>query len=378
MKQTGQFKIIKNGSSVNFEHQVTFIFTKQDKTNFTRSTNTKGAWDFDVPNGEYFISAFLTQSEEKKTEQFRGGLLFIVNAQTKVTALDDWINGNADGKDPLYEQWLKLMQDTQKAAKDAELARDEIKDNSVGNGKYMRTGAGGLLDRSNILETQGDFHALPILTQFFSVSGNWINSPFGVGQVAMSGVCSTIARRYDAGTIFRIDLYANRRHFYKELRSGNWSNWHENWNSENTAVDTNGFIKKASPIIKLFDDHIEHNDQFKEEPIFEKIDVGTYKISNTLGLSREGWTYEKPRGSDGNPYFRILVEKLEGGCIVSVHDEYESIEKAEIIDAEGNKRIINRVVKILGQKRDIKEHERWIDLRFHEEIEEYEEQEMIE
>ena len=154
--------------------------------------------------------------------------------------------------------------------------------------------------------------------------------------------------------------------------------WHTAWGTSNSIIDSNGFIKSASPIIRLFDDRIETNGQFKEEPVFEKIGVGTYKISNTLGLAKEGWTYEKPRGKDGNPYFRIIVKKTDDGCIISVHDEFEALEEATITDIDGNERKINKVVKILGEARAIKDHERWVDLRFHEEPEEIEEIEEIE
>lgn len=136
----------------------------------------------------------------------------------------------------------------------------------------------------------------------------------------------------------------------------------------NTTVDTNGFIKKASPIIKLFDDHIEWNQDFKEAPIFEKVAPGTYKILNTHGLAREGWTYEKPRGKDGNTYFKIKVQKLDDGCIISVHDYFVDYEDITIIDDVGNKRTVKKQIEVLSQARDIKPEERWIDLRFFEKI----------
>lgn len=53
-----------------------------------------------------------------------------------------------------------------------------------------------------------------------------------------------------------------------------------------------------------------------------------------------------------------------------MHDVFEALEEATITDIDGNERKINKVVKILGEARDIKDHERWIDLRFHEDVEE--------
>ena len=54
----------------------------------------------------------------------------------------------------------------------------------------------------------------------------------------------------------------------------------------NTTTDSNGFIKKASPIIKLFADRIESNEEaLEQEPLYEKVDVGHYLIKNTEGFS---------------------------------------------------------------------------------------------
>lgn len=150
------------------------------------------------------------------------------------------------------------------------------------------------------------------------------------------------------------------------FKSKNFCVIHTLYSDKNTTVDSNGFIKKASPIIKLFDDHIEWNQDFKEDPIFEKIAAGTYKISNTHGLAREGWTYEKPRGKDGNTYFKIKVQKLDDGCIISVHDYFVDYENVTIIDDVGNKRTVKKQIEVLSQARDIKANERWIDLRFFE------------
>ncbi|MHC5226213.1 hypothetical protein [Ignatzschineria sp. LJL83] len=43
------------------------------------------------------------------------------------------------------------------------------------------------------------------------------------------------------------------------------------------------------------------------------------------------------------------------------------------MDIDGNKRTVTKQTKILSAPRDIKEHERWIDLRFREEPQELEE-----
>ena len=240
---------------------------------------------------------------------------------------------------------------------------------TVGDGKVMLEGAGGLLSSHT-------YSAPKNVLDFIYESGSSfvrIDSNTSLAHQYGPGILTLGGSNFGIISIHHITGAVR-------VSSGNRSSQRVNdlLGTLNTTVDSNGFIKKASPIIRLFDDKIETNDQFKEEPIFEKISVGTYKISNTLGLAKEGWTYEKPRGKDGNPYFHIKVTKLDDGCIISVHDVFEALEEATITDIDGNERKINRVVKILGEARDIKPHERWIDLRFHEEPEEIEEMEDFE
>ncbi|MGL4673357.1 MAG: hypothetical protein ACRCZ3_10700 [Providencia rustigianii] len=147
-----------------------------------------------------------------------------------------------------------------------------------------------------------------------------------------------------------------------------WGDQYEFWTTANTIVDTNGNVKRASPTIELFNDHINFTGFGDQVPIFEKLATGTYKISNTHGMAREGWTYQKPQGKDGNYFFKIRVQKLDDGCIVTVHDYYTADEEVEIIDEHGKPRKVKKQVEVLGMPRDIKASERWINLRFHEQI----------
>ena len=66
-----------------------------------------------------------------------------------------------------------------------------------------------------------------------------------------------------------------------------WSNWATLWHSTNTTVDANGFIKKASPIVKLFGTgESELNDQ-SQGVTTERVSEGVYRISGTLGFNAD-------------------------------------------------------------------------------------------
>lgn len=85
---------------------------------------------------------------------------------------------------------------------------------------------------------------------------------------------------------------------------------------QNTTVDSNGYIKAASPICNLYVDHIELNDEAKlQEIIFEKVDVGNYLVRGSLGLAQEGWYIEMPKDANGNVLVAVKYQQLESGDI---------------------------------------------------------------
>ncbi|WP_284085584.1 pyocin knob domain-containing protein, partial [Acinetobacter nosocomialis] len=103
------------------------------------------------------------------------------------------------------------------------------------------------------------------------------------------------------------------------VRSINWNvntfqPWRKILSSKNTTVDANGFIKSASPIVKLFADKIEPNDEASEQPLsFEKLDVGHYLLKGTSGFAKEGWWIEIPTDTHGNKICAVEYQTLENG-----------------------------------------------------------------
>ena len=58
------------------------------------------------------------------------------------------------------------------------------------------------------------------------------------------------------------------------------------WTNKNTTKDANGNLKPASPIIKVFADHIELNEE-SEGVELEKLNTGRYKLKGTLGMNSD-------------------------------------------------------------------------------------------
>ena len=122
----------------------------------------------------------------------------------------------------------------------------------------------------------------------------------------------------------------------------------------NTTVDGNGFVKAASPIVKLFADKIELNDEAQRQNVeFEKLGVGDYLIKGSSGFAQEGWYIETPKDANGNILFSMVYTTLESGDIsVKTYKKKFDLETASI-------------VADLDNPVDITEN-RWIDLRLQE------------
>lgn len=142
--------------------------------------------------------------------------------------------------------------------------------------------------------------------------------------------------------------------FYRANMDDQLGLWHKILSSANTTTDGNGFIKAASPIVKLFADKIELNNEAAEQNItFEKIEVGHYLIKGSSGFAQQGWYIETPKDANGNILFAVNYEQLENGDIeVKTYKKKFDLDSASIVaDLE------NPVDIILN---------RWIDIRLQE------------
>lgn len=119
----------------------------------------------------------------------------------------------------------------------------------------------------------------------------------------------------------------------------------------NTTVDSNGFIKAASPIVKLYADKVEMNEEAADQDVlFEKVDVGHYLIKGSLGFAQDGWYIEMPKDANGNVLVAVLYQQHEDNTI-----EVKTLAKK--FDEE-----TGDIVPNLEKPRDIPAG-RWIDIR---------------
>ncbi|WP_241748220.1 pyocin knob domain-containing protein [Providencia rettgeri] len=70
-------------------------------------------------------------------------------------------------------------------------------------------------------------------------------------------------------------------------RTATWTEWSKLYSTANTTKDSNGNLKVASPIVKVFADHIETNDE-SEGVEMEHLGVGHYLIKGVVGFNADG------------------------------------------------------------------------------------------
>lgn len=103
--------------------------------------------------------------------------------------------------------------------------------------------------------------------------------------------------------------------------------------TSNTTVDSNGYIKAASPVMRLYGDANDDSIAFmyrdegwersgcsivNQEAIgafAERIGVGFYRITGCHGFAREGWYIETPNDANGNKLLFVRYQQHDDGGI---------------------------------------------------------------
>ncbi|WP_312971046.1 pyocin knob domain-containing protein [Acinetobacter gerneri] len=222
------------------------------------------------------------------------------------------------------------------------------------SGNVMEVGAFGVGNKLATLTANIDLNTSNLATGFYS-GRNWGNAPIANnadswGYLIQQNLASVGAGGYE----LQILADTGGSIWQRVKVAGTAQSWLKFWTSKNTTVDSNGFIKAASPIIKLFADKIEANDEALEQnPVFEKVDVGHYLIKDTEGFSDNGWYIEMPKDANGNVLVAVQYQQLEDNTI-----EVKTFAKK--FDEE-----TGDVVPNLAKPRDIPA-DRWIDIRLKE------------
>ena len=215
-----------------------------------------------------------------------------------------------------------------------------------GSGRVLKVGDFGVGTRIVYNPGPGE-PDLPFKNGFYASTG-------GAGPVIPGG-SAYIHSTYSDGIGFALAGIASSQRLFAIFKHNSYAEYrvYDIRTEKNTTVDGNGFIKNASPIVKLFADRIELNDEAKQQNIeFEKLGIGDYLIKNSSGFAQEGWYVETPKDANGNLLVAVVYEQLENGDISVKAYDY-------MLNNKG------RIVADLETPLDIPET-RWIDLRLQE------------
>ena len=152
------------------------------------------------------------------------------------------------------------------------------------------------------------------LDQYF-LPGNYITPSSGLLNIpaGWSNVDRKTLAAYGTATNYQMQIIADgppdlstNRYAMRRGRSEAFSGWVELYHTGNTTVDSNGFIKEASPIIRLFGTgEIEEPCQPTNATVKRK-SKGVYEITGTLGFAQKGWYIETPKDANGS--IKVLTE----------------------------------------------------------------------
>ncbi|RDL25126.1 phage tail fiber protein [Serratia fonticola] len=153
----------------------------------------------------------------------------------------------------------------------------------VGSTAVLKVGDSGLGSSTPV--TYSDANTLGV-NQFIKLAPGTPNMP-----TPTTAAWAGITWGYDGGSRCQIlsqqGQNLNNLVFRVSAPGGVWSNFATLWHSTNTTVDANGFIKKASPIVKLFTDGSSELNEQSQGVTTERVSEGVYRISGTLGFNAD-------------------------------------------------------------------------------------------
>ncbi|QHD50069.1 hypothetical protein [Vreelandella aquamarina] len=227
-----------------------------------------------------------------------------------------------------------------------------------GSGDLMAVGAFGLGSNSAPILQDADNNEMQIGLYTIRSGVTVGGSPIANGFL--------FNNKYTSGRVCHIyvDESVNPRAFLRTYNSGagGWGQSFQFYTTRNTTVDSNGFIKAASPIFRIANSAESATDESHnftaagagaansqaQGVTASHNGVGFYTVAGSVGFAANGWTVEIPQDSNGNRLCVVETEQADDGTIT-----VRTFSK-KVDSATGD--------VVADQPMDIPEG-RWIDLR---------------
>lgn len=195
---------------------------------------------------------------------------------------------------------------------------------------------------------------------WYANNNTWAAEPFG-GILAVSNGGENSLPSGEASWINFLQFGNGGSLFYRTDVNGGVSGWARQYSNTNTTVDTNGYIKPASPIVKIKGDGSSELNHEAEAVVTSRVDKGVYRIEGVLGFNSDPvWGgihggISIPQNSNGLALLWVDYEIEETGDILvkTYHRTHEGVPAFASNKIEG---------VVDGDPIDIPAG-RWIDLR---------------
>ncbi|WP_051916847.1 MULTISPECIES: pyocin knob domain-containing protein [unclassified Serratia (in: enterobacteria)] len=302
--------------------------------------------------GDYYQAATSNATSEKNYPIVAAGTLRVLNHVAS--------SNGRKGVTQIYYPWHVAdyyYQRVYNAPADAWEVWQLFESRSKNDTRYVKIGDYGVGGASSVISADANVAAS---NQFVTWPINTPGAPTGQGFFGLEGA--------DSGSRWQMAFIRGTATPDLSIRvrtpAGAWSTvWSKIWHSTNTTVDANGFVKKASPIIRLSNDPAKMPTDYLSGFVLagvgavngeaagvtaQRLATGLYQISGSLGLATESWQIEIPQDVNGNRLVFASTEVDEDGTIrVYTHKRRFDPDSAMVV---------------AGEPMDIPEG-RWIDLR---------------
>lgn len=155
-----------------------------------------------------------------------------------------------------------------------------------GDGGFIAPGGDTSTNENDINSLFNKFmnYGMIVYRNNVDVTNNWVHPKYSPSLFVPAGdTFAAISFPYDPGQ-GAVRIFGGRR---KNDWNGKALYSRALWDSVNTSVDGNGFIKKASPIVKLFRDGSSELNSESQGVTTERVYEGVYRVSGTLGFNAD-------------------------------------------------------------------------------------------
>ncbi|MEL5346551.1 prophage tail fiber N-terminal domain-containing protein [Serratia nevei] len=268
--------------------QPNVIITMRAKETSARVLVSNSSAAITAADGKYSMQVFPGEYEVLVSTLGKVGEIRVYPDSKDGTLNDFLITPGEDELTPAIVQTVDTMRvEAAKSAAAAKLSEDNSAATLAGALKKGDYGFGGSGRRISGADVESRVTLMQTLRknggEIFRVAGGASIGmpPDGASIHLLSGdVSGVLAINFSNGTVFVLTCNG------VGLAAGNVVS-STLWGTSNTTVDANGFIKKASPIVKLFrDGSCELNDECQGVAT-ERVSEGVYRVSGTLGFNAD-------------------------------------------------------------------------------------------